>query len=122
MQRVPARGRLFVVAPSAWHAIQAGDELEFLVTYPTASEAGSPLKKPKAVLPSSVPRFVRDDSPPGGPATWVAAQNGAPCITPATPSGTDTDGQVTDSEAEEQPLADRAQQVSRRTATAENRT
>lgn len=129
-QRFPGREKRFVVAASAWEMVAAGTYLEFMIAKVigtkgppsspffrsgSASGDGEPLApvsagQPSRVLSSPVRRNSRQYSPPANPPSGIHPQNSGACIAPATPSGTDTDGQVTDSEAEED-FADHMEKV-----------
>ncbi|GAA5878553.1 hypothetical protein JCM3774_000104 [Rhodotorula dairenensis] len=117
-QRFPGREKRFIVAASAWEMVAAGTNLEFIIAkvsvvkVPPSSPYGpvehlAPLPAGQSVraLSSPVRRNSRQYSPPAQPPSGIHShshsQNSGACIAPATPSGTDTDGQVTDSEAEE---------------------
>ncbi|GAA5986920.1 hypothetical protein JCM10908_000951 [Rhodotorula pacifica] len=115
-QRFPEMDNSFTVGVSAWDEVKAGTRLEFVVdqiavkpapSSPTPEganmvpEPAGQVGRAAAAISSPVRRNSRQYSPPANPPSWMNSQNSGACIAPATPSGTDTDGQVTDSEAEE---------------------
>lgn len=111
-QRFPGREKRFIVAASAWEMVAPGTYLEFIVAKlrvkvspSSPAAAGSDLGPEPAgqrLRSSPIRRNSKQYSPPVNP---PSQHSGAACITPATPSGTDTDGgtdgRVTDSEPEE---------------------
>lgn len=117
-QRFPGRENRFIVAASAWEMVAPGTYLEFIIaklqvkpspSSPAAGSDGQPLGPAPAgqrLRSSPIRRNSKLYSPPANPPSGLPhSQNSGACITPATPSGTDTDGgtdgRVTDSEPEE---------------------
>lgn len=118
-QRFPGREKRFIVAASAWEMVAPGTYLEFIiaklrvkVSPSSPAAAGSdgehlgPGPAGQRLRSSPIRRNSKQYSPPANPPSGLLhSQNSGACITPATPSGTDTDGatdgRVTDSEPEE---------------------
>lgn len=109
-QRVPRLDRHFIVAASAWETLPAEADLEFIVLpvyrppgVPAVGDMGMPAPAQKALASPISRNSLEYEAPAKFPAAWLPSQDGSQCVTPATPSGSETESRANESEADEGP-------------------